>query len=397
MKLSSEVHLSYCTNIHPAETWDETFSALQKHTLKVRDAVFSDSNLHEAEPFAIGLRLSANAAEQLLEEDRLDNFKQWLDQESCYVYTINGFPYGAFHDTRVKEQVYAPDWTTSDRLSYTLNLFNIIAELAPRSIGGSVSTLPGSFKEFQADETLIFKHLYACAQHIALLSDQYEKDLHLGLEPEPLGHFENTQESIDFFNRLHQWAASQQLPTDILTKHLGLNYDTCHFALEFENCSDALTRLSEAKIRISKIHLSNALAIKINSVADLDPLLPFDEPTYLHQLILKDANGAITRFKDLPLALIQLQAHPQDLLSPAECRVHFHIPLYDDPAPPLGSTRTHAEEALTYLAEHPELCPHLEMETYTWGVLPDSLQIPIEKQLSKEYLWTLTHWQQVQR
>ena len=355
----------------------------------MREQVLDELGKDDDTPFAIGLRLSAQAAEELLEDEALDEFKDWLEFENCYVYTINGFPYGAFHGTSVKENVYKPDWTTTDRLVYTLNLFSIIAELAPREVGGSVSTLPGSFKEFEADEETIFRNLYACAEHVDLLAEQYEKDLHLGLEPEPLGHFENTTESIAFFQRFHQWAESHDLPTDILTRSIGINYDTCHFALEFEDCADSLYRFENAGIRISKIHLSNALEIDPDDPDALDAIEAFDEPTYLHQFMLKEADGTITRFKDLPQALESLDTQYSTLNTPALARVHFHIPLYDDPAAPLGSTRDHAEAALACLKAKPETCTHLEMETYTWGVLPNSLQLPIEDQLTKEYLWTI--------
>ena len=188
-------HLAYCTNIHPAESWAETLHVLKTHTLQVRDHV-SPANA----PYAIGLRLSARAATELLEGDHLAQFKLWLEDENCYVFTINGFPYGSFHGTRVKEKVYQPDWTSSERLRYTQDLFTIIAQLVPEGVEGSVSTLPGSFKAFEADEAAIFTHLEACAQYIENLSSQYGRDLHLGLEPEPLGHFENTEETIAFLS-----------------------------------------------------------------------------------------------------------------------------------------------------------------------------------------------------
>ena len=389
MKLSSNIHLSYCTNIHPAETWEETFTALKEHTIVVRDKVVAAQKLDSDTPFAIGLRLSAKAVSEFTDGAKLDEFIAWLEKENTYVYTINGFPYGAFHGTRVKEKVYQPDWTTPERLSYTLELFNIIAELAPADAGGSVSTLPGSFKEFDADEEKMFENLYACAMHIDLLSEQYEKDLHLGLEPEPLGHFENTQETIEFFIRFHQWAENNELRADVLSKRIGVNYDTCHFALEYEDCHDSLTRFENAGIRISKIHLSNALSIDPHNSEAQKVIRPFDEPTYLHQVLIKKSDGSILRFRDLPeyFAAAEQSDYPHD--GATEARIHFHIPLYDDPESPLGSTRDHAEAALAYLKEKPETCPHLEMETYTWGVLPDTLQVPIEDQLTKEYLWTL--------
>ncbi|MDC0088005.1 metabolite traffic protein EboE [Akkermansiaceae bacterium] len=365
-------HLAYCTNIHPAETWEETQSALKKHTLKVRDRV----SPHQ--PYAIGLRLSAIAAKELLSDDNLPDFKQWLGEENCYVFTINGFPYGAFHGASVKEKVYLPDWSSEDRLIYTKNLFSIIAQLVPEGIDGSVSTLPASFKEFQADELEIFKNLEACAVYIEELSQEYNRDLHLGMEPEPLGHFENTEETLAFFERMLDSSSTPGL----LRKRIGINYDTCHFALEFDDCYSSLLSFENAGLRISKVHLSSALTLDLASVDALSSLHAFDEPTYLHQVIIQSRQGDLIRHKDIP----QFLASPT---TTGEARIHFHIPLYSEPEAPLGSTQDHVRRMLEHLKNNPDFCTHFEIETYTWGVLPNGLQIKIENQIAQEYAWVI--------
>ena len=146
MRLKNNLHLAYCTNIHRGENWAQTFESLRTHTLAVRDEVAA------GEAYAIGLRLSDLAARELSEPATLENFQQWLADENCYVFTINGFPFGNFHGTRVKEQVYVPDWADPARLDYTNRLFDLIAALAPEGVEGSVSTLPGSFKELITNE-----------------------------------------------------------------------------------------------------------------------------------------------------------------------------------------------------------------------------------------------------
>ena len=136
MKLKHGLHLAYCTNIHRGESWPQTFESLQKYVLAVRDRLGTKS------PYAIGLRLGADAARELSEPATLAGFRRWLDAEQCYVFTINGFPYGRFHGTRVKEQVYAPDWTTPERVAYTNLLFDLLGEIVPDGVEGSVSTVP---------------------------------------------------------------------------------------------------------------------------------------------------------------------------------------------------------------------------------------------------------------
>src|SRR4029450_3418978 len=156
MKLNHGLHLAYCTNIHRGETWAETFASLQEYTLAVRQRVCPDK------PYAIGLRLSARAAQELNDRATLLDFQRWLGQNHCYVFTINGFPYGAFHGSRGKEQVYVPDWTAADRLAYTNLLFDLLAQLLPPDVEGSVSTVPCGFKELvtTSDELrLIRSHL----------------------------------------------------------------------------------------------------------------------------------------------------------------------------------------------------------------------------------------------
>jgi sugar phosphate isomerase/epimerase len=372
-------HLAYCTNIHPAETWEETRSALETHVLRVRDLLREQSSLGPQAPFAIGLRLSALAARELLSDDRLARFKDWLDETNTYVFTINGFPYGSFHGTRVKEKVFQPDWTTRERVDYTKNLFRILAAIARPGAGASVSTLPGSHKTFHADESLIRRGMLEMAAWLDDLAAESGRDFHLGVEPEPLGHFENTTETLAFFERLHADAKD----SDMIRRRIGLNYDACHFAIEFDPAATSLDALRDAGIRLSKIHLSSAIELDPRDPAAVDAIRPFVEPVYFHQVIARDENARFHRFLDLPDFL----AARRDGLVGA--RVHFHIPLDAEPAPPLRSTRDQAAQTLAWCRANPRLCEHFEIETYTWGVLPNALRRPVEEQIAAEYRWVL--------
>jgi sugar phosphate isomerase/epimerase len=374
-------HLSYCTNIHPAETWGETLRVLQSDVLAVRDLVCGAT--HPRPPFGIGLRLSAVAAAELLEGGRLAAFREWLEETGTYVFTINGFPYGSFHGTRVKERVFQPDWTEPSRVEYTQNLFRILAQIALPGSGASVSTLPGSHKTFGADESKIRRNLIDLAEWLEALATETGHDFHLGLEPEPLGHFENTAETLAFFARLHADAADPE----IIRRRIGVNYDACHFALQYEDAAASLDALAGAGIRISKIHLSSALDFDPGDPAAIEAIRAFDEPVYFHQVLLRGAAGGITRFIDLPDFLTGHD--PQ--AGHAEARVHFHIPLDAEPAPPLRSTRSHAREVLAWCRAHPDACRHFEIETYTWAVLPQELQRPVVRQIAGEYRWVLAN------
>jgi sugar phosphate isomerase/epimerase len=377
MRLTAGKHLAYCTNIHRGETWAETLANLETHTLRVREQVCP------GRPYAIGLRLGADAARELSDPATLTAFRRWLDQHDCYVFTINGFPYGQFHGTRVKEQVYAPDWTTDERVAYTNLLFDLLAEIAPPGVSGSVSTVPGSFKEFihsPEQETALRRNLLRCVEHIAALSERKGRDLHLGLEPEPRCFVETTAEVLRFFESLRK-----EYPRDErLARHLGVNYDTCHLAVEFEEARESLDRLSAAGIRVSKLHLSSALKVRPTAGAR-EALAAFNDPVYFHQVVARRFDGHLVRFNDLPDALADSTATEAE-----EWRVHYHVPLHAELAAPFETTTDHLQQALDFLRDHPDLCDHFEMETYTWEVLPPELRArSVVEQLVAEYRWTL--------
>jgi hypothetical protein len=380
MQLNHGLQLAYSTNVHRGESWRETFDALKAHTLAVRDRVCPRA------PFGIGLRLSNQAARELNDRAALLEFQRWLGQNYCYVFTMNGFSHGQFHDTRVKQRAYLPDWTSFERLAYTNLLFDLLAKLVPAGIEGSVSTLPGSFKEFicvAEQAKMIRENLWHCVEHIAHVSGETGRKLHLGLEPEPLCLLESSAETINLFNRLRA-----EHPRDPrLDEHLGVNYDTCHFAVGFEEPQDALPCLAQHGIKISKIHLSSAL--KAQSTAEArEALQAFADDVYFHQVVVRADDGQRFIYRDLPDALSDYS--PPDTLSPPEWRIHFHVPLHAPAAPPLENTNDHLLGVLDLLAENPRLCTHLEMETYTWEVLPPELKsLSVVDHLVAEYDWTL--------
>ncbi|MDE0769887.1 MAG: metabolite traffic protein EboE [Opitutaceae bacterium] len=381
MKLANNSHLAYCTNIHRGSSWAETLDSLDRYTMKVRDRVCPDDE------YAIGLRLSASAARQLSDSATLLEFQRWLEKRKCYVFTINGFPYGDFHGTRVKEEVYRPDWTSSDRVDYTKSLFDLLCQIAPPGMEGSVSTVPGSFKRFISSEDQLVamrKNLAECALHIDALSSKSGRDLHLGLEPEPLCLFETSAETVSFFDAL---LAAEVGDKDVLLKRLGVNYDACHLAVEYETAEESLGRLVDAGIRISKIHLSSALKVSDFSESTLKTLGGFCEEVYLHQVVARTGADPLVRYEDLDVALAA-RASGEDRAD--EWRIHFHIPLHSSPGAPLESTSDQISSVLDIVKGSPDMCRHFEMETYTWEVLPGGLgAVDVVDQLVREYEWTL--------
>lgn len=382
MRLTHGIHLAYCTNIHRGEDWPETFAGLERHTLAVKDRVSPDR------PYAIGLRLSDQASRELADPATLRSFRDWLDRHRAYVFTINGFPYGRFHGQRVKEQVYRPDWSRPERLDYTRRLFGILSELLPPGLSGSVSTVPVSYKAFAtpaAGRRQAMAHLWDCVEFLDDLSERTGHDLHLGLEPEPLCTLETTSECVAYFEELRALR-----PGDTrIDRRLGVNYDCCHLAIEYETPAEALGRLREAGIRLSKIHLSNALSVR-PTPAMRESLRAFAEDIYFHQVIERRPDGSMVRHADLGDALAAPEPGPESTSSPAEWRIHFHIPLHAAPQDGFGTTADHLTGVLDAVRGNPGLCQHFEMETYTWEVMPAALKRrDVVDQLVEEYAWTL--------
>lgn len=385
MKLLHGLHLAYCTNIHRGETWDQTFDTLKRYTLKIRERVCPDAT------YGIGLRLGNEASKGLAELYALNEFKRWLKKEDCYIFTINGFPYGNFHGRHIKDEVYKPDWTSLDRVNYTNRLFDILAQLVPDDVEGSVSTVPVAYKKVISNDRearIARRHLWKCIDHIEQLSRSTGKKLHLGLEPEPLCYIENSEECVRFFE-----AMRRDRPGDLrLEDHLGVNYDCCHFAIQFENPHEALSRLLQHKIRISKIHISAALKL-YPTFAAKKALQSYDNEVYLHQVIERDSSGFLRRFEDIEKALTA--SSNDELYHMKECikewRVHFHIPLHTPPNEHFETTSDHIKGTLDFVKKHPGLCSHFEMETYTWEVLPPALKLyNVIDQITYEYNWTIS-------
>ena len=323
MQLSSdpEHHLTYCSNIHAGELWSEVSANLAAYVPRLKRHLAPDA------PFGIGLRLSNEAAVALVEDpSRLQVFRTWLAQNGLYVFTLNGFPYGSFHGTAVKDRVYAPDWRTRKRVAYTRRLIAILGALRSKGEEGSISTSPISYKPWFATDADRREALRVGARHLAELALELHRReaetgvyLHLDLEPEPDCLIENVDETVAFFTDVlvpegTAWLAEHaQLASGaaekLLRRHIQICFDTCHFAVEFDDPARAWRRFEENGIGVGKVQLSAALHV--------------------------------------------------DLPDPLEA-LHAGAP-----------------------------CRHLEIETYTWEVLPPELRKDLGASILDEYRWVL--------
>jgi sugar phosphate isomerase/epimerase len=374
-KLPGEPELTYCTNIHAGESWDEIRASLDQHVPRIKAQVSPD------EPFGLGLRLSGIAAAELVRSEPLARFKEQLARLGAYVFTLNAFPFGPFHGTRVKEQVYEPDWRHDARLAFTIDAARVLAALLPEAGYGSISTVPGAFKprarEAGAVDAMVARLLAAAARLLVLRRDT-GRHVALALEPEPCCFLETVEEAVAFFEgslfaaeprvRFAALAGTSPAAAEAeLRAHLGICYDVCHGAVEFEDPLAALRQLRQAGIAVPKIQLSAAMRVPLMSPAHGSVLERFDTAVYLHQVVVK--NGRLQRFLDLPDALAAFRAGAAQ----GEWRIHCHVPVFLSDLGDLQSTQDALIRVLAALRDEP-LAPHLEVETYTWDVLPARLK-----------------------
>jgi sugar phosphate isomerase/epimerase len=386
-------HLTYCTNIHPGETWAEVRASLERHLPAIKQKVAPDRS------FGVGLRLSALGAEALRAPAAMDELKGLLAEHDLYVFTINGFPYGPFHGRPVKEQVYQPDWQHEERVVYSDLLADLLLDLLPDQpdLEGSISTVPGTFKplaEAPGAIERIADNLIRHAAHLIRLREASGRTIALAIEPEPCCLLETIEETVEFFQRhllggsgVRRLAELTGLATGkaeaALRRHVGVCYDVCHAAVEFEDPKGSLEHLAAAGIRIPKLQLSAALRVPRVDAATDGHLRPFDEPVYLHQAVERRGEQLI-RHLDLPQALASLDGSVKDA---AEWRVHFHVPIFLAEFEHFSTTQDFLCEILELHRAEP-ISAHLEAETYSFDVLPERYrQVDVASAIARELAW----------
>lgn len=375
--------LGYCSNVHAGLTTAAVVAGWDEFTVPVQRAL--------GHPVAAGLWLAAPVIRELhATPDALPRFVDELHQRELSCYTLNAFPYGDFHSARVKENVYLPDWTDPQRLEYTANCARVLAaclQQNPRESdkAGSISTVPLGFKGFEvADdfEARAITNIISLARQLQHLRDETGCLIRLAIEPEPFCRIETTPEAVGFFERL--WtAADAQEATAAVRTHIGLCYDVCHQAVEFEDITQSLADLTQAGVPLVKIHITCAIHLDrpMENPTARTALEQYVEPRYLHQTMGRLSDGSVARLIDLTADAARNPAVP---LSEADAwRVHFHVPVDADSLGPLQTTRPQLREALGVIAGLDET-PDLEVETYTWAVLPGGKTTDLVTGLTRE-------------
>ncbi len=379
MDLGKHGHLTYSTLVHPGDTWEEMWDSLTTFVPRVKARMSPNA------PFGVSLRLSASSADTLVKSpDERAKLKAFLSANDMYLYTVNAFPYGPFKNTVVKEQVYEPYWRSEQRAKYTENVAEILADVAPDFVNPSIQSPPLGFKPRVTGPDVVESYaanLRRLAGFLHRLRLKTGRTVTLAVEPEPYCFLETTEETVDFFTRvLRSDASLAALASDlnvssaeareILHRHVGTVYDICHQAVEFEDITASLQSLVDNDIPVFK--LQEAAAVRIPTVTDesIAALKDYADSVYLTQTIER-RDGKLTRFLNLQDAFAAYEADPT---GHREWRIHFHVPVFlEELGEHFKTTRFAIEEALDFHKKNP-LSAQLEIETYTWDVLPDHLK-----------------------
>ena len=396
--ITPQGHLTYCSNIHAGESWKDHFLKLKEHVPAIKREVAPEKS------FGIGLRLSAEASLELVKKENLDIFRQWLNENDCYVFTMNGFPYGGFHHTVVKDKVHAPDWTTAERTQYTVRLAQILTELLPDKMDGGISTSPLTYRYWHNDEEIpkVFEtttlNLLQVVDQLIQIKQATGKVIHIDIEPEPDGLLGDGKEFLEWYTNWllpkgvaylnKTYSISDQMAEDHIKEHIRLCYDVCHFAVSYESHLEMITKLKELGIQTGKIQISAALKADMDAnlakrAGVVEAFAKFNESTYLHQVVARTNAATLIRYKDMPEAI-------QDAYAPSvnEWRAHFHVPVFIHEYGTLHSTQNDIKKVLKIQQDTP-FTQHLEIETYTWEVLPEEIRLPQTKSIIREMKWVL--------
>ncbi len=367
--------LGYCTNVHAGEDLDRYLASLEKYSVDVK------SRMPGGRPLAIGLWLSARTARQILNGNRLAEFRAFLRSNGLRAFTMNGFPYGNFHADTVKHQVYKPDWTEPERLDYTANLIEILTRLMPEGSQAGISTLPLGWPGDGFDYGRAADNLIRIAELLRINELLTGKLIHLDIEPEPGCILGSGGDVVSFFK---DYLLPGRIESDIL-RYIRVCHDICHASVVFEDQQAAIKNYVANGIRIGKIHVSSAIEAEIgdeNLLPVLDQLKAFQEDRYLHQTYIKQADR-IVPCDDLPQAISDIDTGKRGTL-----RCHFHVPIFIEKFGHLKTTRHEIVDCLRNIYKMSD-CRHFEVETYAWTVLPDELRTEdLAQGIAKELLWT---------
>lgn len=383
---ANDYPLAYCMNVHAGTDYTTTLENLERYAVAVKARVSPDAAM------GVGLWLPASAAREVVAQDRAGELADWLVERGLVVHTMNGFPYGDFHQSVVKHAVYKPTWADLERLDYTKDLVQILGRLLPKEAEGSISTLPIAWPGEDDELTLrtAARHLLELVDHLAREEAATGHCIHIDIEPEP-GCLLDTSEDIIRFFEDHLLTPGNE---SHIHRYLRVCHDVCHAAVMGEDQLDVLLAYRHAGLRVGKVQISSAVEADFTRLdapqraAALTQLREFQEPRYLHQTALTHPlhPEELKLYEDLPEALASIA---DDALAELTLRTHFHVPLFLERFGHLRATQEEVRKCLQHVTEFTD-CRHFEVETYAWNVLPEELRVDdLAEGIAREMQWVM--------
>ena len=388
--MKHDLQIGYCGNVHPAVTVEQLIGNIESFTALIAQKVFPDNVM----PF--GIWLSKTALDQLQTPAQINRLRQTLQQSRLTPFTINGFPFGDFHQPVVKRSVYQPTWADPARLDFTCALAALHDRLLPAQQASTISTLPLGWPN-KNGESLAYKgkrlplaqkadveflescgrNLRKCATELAHRFDETGRHTMICIEPEPGCVLDTAEDVCEFFAR-YLVDASSTSAAEHARAHIGVCHDVCHSAVMFEDQDHAIKAYRDAGIAIGKVQVSSAVEVDFDGLdaeqkqAAWSSLQTFSEPKYLHQTCVKIGDD-VSFFEDLGVALKFATRQT------GQWRVHFHVPVFASELGDIGTTQACIGQCIDAIfgdrADGPPAPPqHFEVETYAWSVLPDHLR-----------------------
>ncbi|MGB0953328.1 MAG: hypothetical protein ACPG31_08875 [Planctomycetota bacterium] len=350
------MRLALCGNVFPADGPEDVLAALRGPVAQWGAGLQAAG---QAAPYGFGLHVSARAAEHYTAspEARLA-LQEAMAASKLSCWTANAFPFGDFHAAKVKEGAFLPDWTSPERVRFTLQVAELLAQLAPQDGSPlSISTCPLGYGRSAREDARSVAHLQQVAEALQQLSQLHQRAFLLSIEPEPDGGFERGV-------ALAQWIAV----TFPKSQHacLGICFDLCHAAVVGESVGEILSAVQATGIPIGKVQISSALAIpEPPSDVTLAFLKRLTDDPYLHQVRGLDGQGQAFAAADVPIFLDR-----PDAFQCSNLRIHCHVPvsLSDFPEGLHGTPWREAVQACSDAG-----IADFELETYTLPVLPPEL------------------------
>ncbi|MDT5039958.1 MAG: hypothetical protein QOE51_943 [Actinoplanes sp.] len=314
------VHLSHGANLRPARDLEAVVAQLDTYAAAIRARLGVDTlgvSLWLPPSLAAALAVNARARTRLRAE---------LDARGLEVVTLSGVPYAEGGDEGSATARYVPDWSSPDRLEYTLDLARILVDLLPEdAVRGDVTTV-GIGRRAGWDAAKEKK----CAQVLGRLSGGLAevawhtgRAVRVGFQPEPGCVMDDTASTI---------AALARVDKD----RIGVCLDLANLACTWRDPAEVLDQFAAAGVQIIRVQVAAALEVG-NPVQAAETLRGYVEADHLHQVTT--AEGGYV--DDLAQALGEFP--------PGPWRVRYHQPLHVRPVAPLAATTGVWRSALAHL------------------------------------------------